>query len=309
MLDLLGPEISPEERELLIHPQVGGVILFTRNYIDKHQLRHLVKQIRENRPELLIAVDQEGGRVQRFKTGFTELPAVGSFGETYAKDPNYSRKHAYEAAKTMASELLAVGIDFSFAPVLDIRAADSAVIGDRSFHQDVDVVIELARAFIEGLRIVGMASVGKHFPGHGSVVEDTHTEAVYDPRNFSVIEHQDLKPFAALVEHLTAVMPAHIIYNAVDSLPAGFSRYWLHEVLREQLHFSGAVFSDDLNMTAGQFFDSPLERAQAALEAGCDMVLYCNHRAAVLEVLDGLCWAMKPESRARLLRMKPAIGR
>ncbi len=306
MLDLDGLEISPEEKELLCHPLVGGIILFSRNYESVEQLRHLVGEIHLLRtPRLLIAVDHEGGRVQRFRDGFSRLPALGSLGRLYESNRARSRRLCELAGWLMAAELRAVGIDFSFAPVLDVDHGISEVIGDRAFHQNPDVVAELAHAYMKGMQEAGMAATGKHFPGHGGVEADSHVAIPVDERSYNDIYAHDIIPFKKLIQHgLAAIMPAHVIYPNVDRNPAGFSPFWLKEVLRKRLRFEGVVFSDDLDMQgASAIGNSHAERAQLALQAGCDMVLICNNRTAAIEILEQLGEINDPVSHLRLARM------
>lgn len=305
MLDLLGTALSPEEQELLMHPATGGVILFSRNYQGTDQLAELTKEIhRLRRPELLITVDQEGGRVQRFREGFVRLPPAAWFGRLYASDRNSARDAARDIGWLMAAELLAHGVDFSFAPVLDLGGPISEVIGDRAFAESPDAIIDLARSWSHGARQAGMASVGKHFPGHGRVVSDSHLELPVDGRSLGEILEQDIRPFRALIsDGLEAIMPAHVLYPHVDPSPAGFSRFWLNEILRGRLGYQGVIFSDDLNMSAADSGGSYAQRASAALDAGCDMILICNNRPAAIEVLESLEDYQNPISQTRLLRM------
>ncbi|MFO8154493.1 MAG: beta-N-acetylhexosaminidase [Pseudomonadota bacterium] len=305
MLDIAGTEPTAEERERLRHPLVGGVILFSRNFHDPEQLQHLVAELHGLRePRLLVAVDQEGGRVQRFRDGFTLLPAAARYGEHHNIEPVEARRLAYDGGWVMARELRAFGVDFSFAPVLDLDHGCSSVIGDRAFHAEPHVVTELATAWVDGMRAAGMAAVGKHFPGHGGVAADSHLELPVDDRPLETLLHSDLRPFKALSDHgLAAVMPAHVVYSAVDEQPAGFSRYWLQTVLRERLGFQGLVFSDDLAMAGAQGAGGPADRANAAVAAGCDMVLVCNEPESAAAVLEGLRWETDPLSHARLARM------
>lgn len=306
MVGLAGPELLASERELLCHPQVGGVILFTRNYRDPQQLQTLLADIHHLRePRLLVAVDHEGGRVQRFREGFSRLPAVRQLGEVYDSDPPRARQLALISGWLMASELRAVGVDFSFAPVLDLDRGLSGVIGDRAFHHDPDVVAELARAYIHGMRRAGMAAVAKHFPGHGGVAADSHHETPQDDRSLADLEVEDLLPFERLIRHgVAGIMPAHVIYPQVDGQPAGFSAFWLREVLRRRLDFQGVIFSDDLEMEGAAVVGGPLARAEAALAAGCDMVLACGQNpAATRVVVQGLRRAPDPASVARLIRL------
>ncbi|CAG9296615.1 beta-N-acetylhexosaminidase [Celerinatantimonas diazotrophica] len=289
-LDLAGVEIDSVEREMLSHPLVAGVILFSRNYVERRQLIELVRQIRESRQEpLLVVVDQEGGRVQRFRHEFSALPAAGelaSLARHHQLDPQFVCR---EIGWLMAGELRACDVDMSLAPVLDINGV-SNVIGNRAFASDADDVIELAQNYIEGMRQWSMRCVGKHFPGHGSVQADSHVAQPVDERAFSVIEQSDLKPFSTLIKHniLDAVMPAHVIYSAVDDQPAGFSKEWINSILKENLGFNGLIFSDDLSMQAAHIAGTVLERAQLAIQAGCDLLLACNDRSASEQLLDGL---------------------
>lgn len=304
MLDLQGFELSSAERELLQRPMVGGVILFSRNYHHREQLCRLTAAIRAVRPELLIAVDHEGGRVQRFRDGFTRLPAMAALGAMGERDPAGAKALAHSCGWLMASELIACGVDFSFAPVLDLNHGISAVIGDRSFACDPQGVIALAGALMAGMQEAGMATTGKHFPGHGGVEADSHVAIPVDSRSWTDIQEQDLVPFAHFARAgMDAVMPAHVIYSQCDPQPAGFSAFWLQQVLRQQLGFDGVIFSDDLSMEGAVVAGSYPERAAAALAAGCDMVLVCNQPAAALEVLE---WLEQhgPAPSARLARMQ-----
>ncbi|MCA1789175.1 MAG: beta-N-acetylhexosaminidase, partial [Thioalkalivibrio sp.] len=291
MLGVKGLELSPEDRERLLHPAAGGVILFSRNYQDPEQLRALIREIRSLRsPELLLAVDHEGGRVQRFREGFTELPPMHRIGDVFNYDPARGQELARDAGWVLAQELRAVGIDFSFTPVLDRDIGRSEVIGDRAFHERADVIALLGGCLLEGLDEAGMAGVGKHFPGHGAVAADSHLEVPLDPRSLADIEAEDLAAFLPLLPRLAGIMPAHVIYPEVDSSPAGFSGIWLHDLLRMRWGFGGAIFSDDLGMAGAEVAGSPAERAHAALYAGCDTVLICNDFGAadaILETLEG----------------------
>ncbi len=306
MLDLQGTELTAEETELLRHPLVGGVILFTRNYANLEQLIQLVNSIHAIRdPHLLVAVDHEGGRVQRFREGFTRLPAARRIGTLFDHHHHKAKELALNAGWLMASELRSVGIDFSFAPVLDLDFGICEVIGDRAFHSDPEIVYELTYAYIKGMAEAGMAAVGKHFPGHGAVKEDSHVAIPVDDRHFDVIYQQDIHPYRKLVrENLAAVMPAHVIYTKVDSRPAGFSRRWLQDVLRKQLQLQGVIFSDDLNMhgasVAGDNFS---DRASAAMDAGCDIILACNNRPGAIDILDNFRYTDNPVTHARIARM------
>ncbi len=306
MLDIAGETLSDEDRDILQHPLVGGVILFSRNYASIEQLHELVLTIHALRtPQLLVTVDHEGGRVQRFHEGFTRLPAVAHFGRIHDKEPQKARKLARTAGWLMAVELRAQDIDFSFAPVLDVDHGLSEIIGDRAFHHDPTVVIKLAHAYVEGMHEAGMAATGKHFPGHGGVEADSHLAIPVDNREYNDIYAKDVLVFKRMIHHgLAAVMPAHVIYEKIDPQPAGFSPFWLREVLRTRLGFQGVIFSDDLSMEganiAGRCY---ADRAHAALDAGCDMVLICNNRTGLIEVIESLGKWDDPVSHLRLARM------
>lgn len=306
MLDLEGTELTPEECELLQHPLVGGVIFFSRNYESIRQISDLVKQVRLHaNSEVLIAVDHEGGRVQRFRDSFTQLPAIGDLGVEYDQDSQAAKQRAERLGWLMAAELRAVDIDFSFAPVLDLNYGVSEIIGDRSFHRQPQAVIDLATAYIKGMKQAGMASTGKHFPGHGYVVADSHVDVPVDERSLTEILKEDAETFKQLfVQGLDAVMPAHVIYNKVDELPAGFSTLWLQDILRQQMNFDGVIFSDDLKMEGATVVGSFTERAEAAVHAGCDMILVCNDRTGAIEVVDNLKMYPDERSAQRLQRMR-----
>ena len=307
MLDLKGLHPDSVEIDRLSKPSVGGVILFSRNYQDADQLRQLVADIRSVRPDVLIAVDQEGGRVQRFRgEPFTRLPPMGVLGQWYqSADQQDAVDLARECGWLMASEVRAFDIDLSLAPVLDLDRGLSRAIGDRSFGALPESVTPLANAFIEGMREVGMAATGKHFPGHGGVSADSHTALPRDTRTLEEIE-PDLRVFKVMIEQgLEAVMPAHVAFSAVDNVPAGFSPYWLQTVLRDQLGFEGVIFSDCLNMAAASISGGFPARAEAALQAGCDMVLVCNNPDGAQEVSDWL--ELEPrEASPRLSRLRAA---
>jgi len=305
MLDLRGTQLDAEEREILTHPLVGGVILFSRNYESPEQIAALIAEIHELRsPPLLIAVDQEGGRVQRFRKGFTRLPAMRRFGEIYAHDKRRARQLAEQAGWVMASELRAVGVDISFAPVLDLDYGISAVIGDRSYHRRPQVVAELAAATMHGMQRAGMAATGKHFPGHGAVEADSHEAIPRDERRLEDILAEDVAPYELMIANgMAAVMPAHVIYSKVDEHPAGFSPFWLQDVLRKRLSFQGVIFSDDLNMEGASVAGDYVARAEAALNAGCDMILICNNPDAARIILRGLDYKPTPVLHARLARL------
>jgi len=287
VLGIEGPGLGPADRERLLHPLTGGVILFTRNFESPEQLTALTAAIHALRsPALLIAVDHEGGRVQRFRDGFTAIPPMRTLGDLWDEDVAGAAQAAAQLGRTLASELRAHGVDFSFAPVLDLDHGASAVIGDRAFHRNPNAVAHLASAFHDGLRAGGMAAVGKHFPGHGFVAADSHTEVPVDLRPMAEIVADDLVPFGVLVGHgLEAVMPAHVIYPEVDDEPAGYSRTWLQQILRGRLGFDGLIFSDDLGMAGAQGAGDLVARAEASVAAGCDMVLACNDFAAADDLL------------------------
>ena len=287
MIDVANTSLSPEDKELLAHPLVGGLILFTRNFESLAQLQALTQNIRQNAGDIIIAVDHEGGRVQRFRDGFSKIPAMGNLWQQSQNDLAHGQKLAFSAGQVMALEVRAVGIDISFAPVLDVNGI-SDVIGDRAFHQEPLMVKKLAQAFIQGMNSVGMLATGKHFPGHGSVQEDSHIAMPVDRRTLAEITAQDLQPFAQLMEQklLAAVMPAHIIFPDIDRQAVGFSSVWLQAILRKKLGFEGVIFSDDLSMQGASVAGGAIERAEAAQAAGCDMLLVCNDRAAAIEVIE-----------------------
>ncbi len=305
MMDLAGTRLSQDERRQLVHPLVGGVILFSRNYENPTQLRALNAEIRALRdPPLIITVDHEGGRVQRFRDGFTQLPPGGRIGEVYAEDRAEGRKVAHATGYVMAAELLAHGVDMSFAPVLDLGHGVCDVIGDRAFARDPLVVAELARQYVLGMTQAGMAACGKHFPGHGGVVGDSHKELPVDDRPLSALRSADLVPFSRLCPTvLAAVMPAHVQYPQVDREPAGFSRVWLQDVLRKGQRFGGVIFSDDLSMVGAHGAGDLGARARKALAAGCDIVLACNDPEGLEGLLESLAGYNNPLSQARMTRL------
>ena len=329
LLDVAGTQLSADDRRRLAHPLTGGVILFTRNWRDRAQLLELTSAIKAVREDLLICVDHEGGRVQRFRSdGFTQLPPMRDLGALWMQDgkvgPGSGAMAATNAATAtgyvLASELRACGVDFSFTPVLDLDWGGSSVIGDRAFHADPRVVAMLAKSLAHGLLQAGMGHCGKHFPGHGFVRADSHTDIPVDRRSLKAILQDDAAPYAWLRSTLTAVMPAHVIYPKVDSRPAGFSRRWLQDILRTRLGFEGAIISDDLSMEGARHIDGHLashtDAALAALQAGCDLVLLCNQSLgdgrAVDDLLDGLAdalahgrWQRSPDSAARRLALLP----
>ena len=321
ILDIAGLTLTKKDRLRLAHPLVGGIILFGRNWQDRQQLKALCRSIKKVRPDLLICVDHEGGRVQRFRTdGFTHLPPMRALGEQWLRNPLEATNAATACGYVLASELRACGVDFSFTPVLDLDYGESSVIGDRAFARDPRVVTLLAKSLMHGLRLAGMASCGKHFPGHGFVKADSHTDIPVDRRSLKAILSEDAAPYGWLSTTLDSLMPAHVIYPRVDARPAGFSARWLGDIVRGQLRFTGAVFSDDLSMTGARQIDgqpvSPTQAAVAALNAGCDLVLLCNQSlsgGAVLdEWLDGMSeahlrglWEMDERSEARRLASLP----
>jgi beta-N-acetylhexosaminidase len=332
ILDVSGLALTEDDRRRLTDPITGGVILFARNWRDRRQLTELIADIKSVREDLLVCVDHEGGRVQRFRTdGFTELPPMRALGERWMRDasgrPGSGAMEALDAATAvghvLAAELRACGVDLSFTPVLDLDHGASGVIGDRSFHRDPRVVAALGGALAHGLLRAGMAHCGKHFPGHGHVRADSHHEIPVDERPLDEILADDAAPYGWLSATLTAVMPAHVIYRQVDSRPAGFSRRWLQDILRGQFGFTGAVFSDDLSMAGARRLDgaevSYTEAAVQALQAGCDMVLLCNQSLdegeAVDELLAGLTkarraghWKPDPQAEARRLALLPTTA-
>jgi beta-N-acetylhexosaminidase len=304
MLDVAGPALEPADREVIAHPQTGGVILFTRNFEDVPQLLALVAAIHAVKsPQVLVAVDQEGGRVQRLRAPFTALPPVRALGRYFDIDPDAALVLARDCGWLMASELRAVDIDLSFAPVADLDYGVSTVIGDRAFHSDPDSVGALALEYLRGMADAGMAATAKHFPGHGGVAADSHHALPVDRRSAAELK-PDLKPFRRLVNAgVKAVMTAHVVYPQVDELPASFSRRWLQEVLRRRYGFEGAIFSDDLSMQGAAGLGDVCARADAALAAGCDMLPVCNDRAAAVRLLEHLSDHVDPVSQLRLLRL------
>jgi beta-N-acetylhexosaminidase len=289
MIDVRGARLRAEDRELLEHPLTGAVILFARNYESPQQVAELCDEIRRLRePRLLIAVDHEGGRVQRFREGFSAIPPMRNLGRLWDSRPDDALRAAHDAGLLIALELGACGVDFSFAPVLDIDHGSSGVIGDRAFHRDPGAVVALGKAFIDGLQAGGMGAVGKHFPGHGFVAADSHVDVPVDGRSLDTIEVEDLIPFAKLAPYLAGVMPAHVIYSAIDPQPAGFSSFWLQDILRQKLGFRGVIFSDDLTMEGARVAGGIEQRALAAFDAGCEMVLVCNHPERASQLLSAL---------------------
>jgi len=321
VIDIAGTTLGAADRRRLKHPLTGGLILFARNWVDRRQLTELTAEIKSVRPDVLICVDHEGGRVQRFRTdGFTALPAMRVLGEMWMKDPLTATDAATALGHVLASELRACGVDLSFTPVLDLDHGGSSVIGDRAFHRDARVATLLAKSVMHGLLRAGMANCGKHFPGHGYVKADSHVAVPVDKRSLKAILADDARPYEWLSTSLGGVMPAHVIYPKVDHRPAGFSERWLKEILRGQFGFTGVIFTDDLSMEGARHLDGATltytEAASLALEAGCDLVLLCNQSvdggAAVDELLAGLRqaaaeghWLPDPDSEQRRLALLP----
>jgi beta-N-acetylhexosaminidase len=321
VLDIAGLALGAEDRRRLKHPLTGGLILFARHWVDRRQLTELMAAIKRIRADLLICVDHEGGRVQRFRSdGFTHLPPMSCLGELWMKDPLAATDAATACGYVLAAELRACGVDLSFTPVLDLDHGASGVIGDRAFHRDPRVTTLLAKSLMHGMLLAGMANCGKHFPGHGFVKADSHLAVPVDKRSLKAILAEDAKPYAALSTSLTAVMPAHVVYPRIDHRPAGFSPRWLKEILRGQLGFTGAIFSDDLSMEGARHLDggdlSYAEAAAVALAAGCDMVLLCNQSVDGGQAVDALLaglqqqadaghWTPDPDSELRRLALLP----
>jgi beta-N-acetylhexosaminidase len=317
VLDIAGTKLNADDRRRLKHPLTGGLILFARNWVDRAQLTALTAEIKAIRPDVLICVDHEGGRVQRFRSdGFTHLPPMAVLGELWMRDAMAATNAATAAGYVLGAELRACGVDLSFTPVLDLDHGDSGVIGDRAFHRDARVATLLAKSLMHGLLQAGMANCGKHFPGHGFVKADSHVAVPVDKRSLKAILADDAKPYEWLSTSLASVMPAHVIYPKVDPSPAGFSERWLKHILRGDLGFQGAIFSDDLSMEGAKVAGSTLDGALAALRAGCDLVLLCNQSVdggeAVDALLEGLMsaaqagqWQPDGDSEARRLDLLP----
>ena len=305
LVDVAGTALTAEDRDLLRHPLVGGVILFTRNYVDVMQLRTLVSDIHALRePRLLVTVDHEGGRVQRFREGFTVLPPARLFGQIHDRDPKEAARLTELSAWLLSAELRACGVDLSFAPVVDLDFGASSVIGDRAFHADPAVVAELSRSWVLGMRRAGMGACAKHFPGHGYVQGDSHLMLPVDPRPLETLRHKDMVSYERLFRlDLPSVMMAHVVYEQVDELPASLSKRWIADELRQRMRFDGVVFCDDLSMRGAEKAGDYLDRAAAALEAGCDMLPVCNNRAGVEAIIRGLKTAPNPVSQWRLTRL------
>jgi len=305
MVDVAGLELTPEDRDVLRHPLVGSVILFTRNYVDSDQLARLVAEIHAVRtPALVVAVDQEGGRVQRFRAGFSALPSPRRIGHEFDVDAKQGVAFARAMGWLMAAELRAHGIDLSFAPCVDLDLGVSEVIGDRAFHSKPEIVAQLALAYMAGMKDAGMAATAKHFPGHGAVVADSHKSLPVDRREWNELG-DELLPYRRLIANgIPGVMVAHILFPAVDPAPASLSRRWIQNALREEMRFEGAVFTDDLSMGGAAEFGDIVARADAALAAGCDVLPVCNDRPSVAKLLDGLKFEAEPAAHLRLVRMR-----
>ena len=305
LVDVAGTALTAEDRELLKHPLVGGVILFTRNYADVEQLQALVRDIHALRePRLLVTVDHEGGRVQRFRDGFTLLPPARLFGQIHDRNPKQAASITELSAWLLAAELRACGVDLSFAPVVDLDFGASSVIGDRALHADPAVVTELARSWVLGMRRAGMGACAKHFPGHGYVQGDSHLMLPVDPRPLETLRHKDMVPYGRLFRlDLPSIMMAHVVYEQVDELPASLSKRWIGDELRRRMGFEGVVFCDDLSMRGAEKAGDYLDRAVAALDAGCDMLPVCNNRAGVDVIVKGLKRGSDPVSGWRLTRL------
>ena len=306
MLDIEGTELTADDKKKLLHPLIGGVILFARNFSSRGQLVQLTTEIHALRtPSLLIAVDHEGGRVQRFREDFTRLPPMRELGRIWDEHPIKARHLAQQTGYVLAAELRAAGVDLSFTPVLDMDHGQSCIIGDRAFHHKPQAITELAHGLMSGLKSAGMTAVGKHFPGHGYIEADSHIEVPVDERTYLDIEKNDLIPFRKMIGFgLAAIMPAHVIYPRVDACPAGFSEIWLKKILRGDLGFEGCIFSDDLSMEGAAIAGNIMQRTKSALSAGCDMVLVCNNPEAADTLLAELRWDIPAISVARLARMR-----
>jgi beta-N-acetylhexosaminidase len=305
MVDVAGFELTPEDREVLRHPLVGSVILFTRNYSNSDQLARLVADIHAVRsPALVVAVDQEGGRVQRFRAGFSALPSPRRIGHEFDVDAKQGVAFARAMGWLMAAELRAHGVDLSFAPCVDLDLGVSEVIGDRAFHSKPEVVAQLALAYMAGMKDAGMSATAKHFPGHGAVVADSHKSLPVDRREWNELG-DELLPYRRLIANgIPGVMVAHILFPSVDPAPASLSRRWIQNALREEMRFEGAVFTDDLSMGGAAEFGDIVARAGAALAAGCDVLPVCNDRASVAKLLDELKFEVEPTAHLRLVRMR-----
>lgn len=302
--DIQGPALTDQEKNWLNHPFLGGIILFTRHFESYEQLKNLVAEITAINPKLVITVDHEGGRVQRFREGFTKVPAMGALGKLYEQDKDTALKASKACAVVLASELLNIGIHLTYAPVLDVNYGRNTVIGDRGFSGDKNVIHELAASFMLGLKEMNFATVAKHFPGHGWVDLDSHVACPIDSRTLEEIEQQDMVVFKELMADIDWMMPAHIVYEKVDSETAGFSKVWLQDILRGQLNFNGPIVSDDLSMAGAAIKGNYAQRAQAAMEAGCNIMLACNSSEASSEILDGLESMAKADSAIQSMSLE-----
>lgn len=300
LADIEGRTLSAEDREVLAHPHIAGLVLFARNYENKTQLKTLTQQIRELRPQFIISVDQEGGRVQRFVHDCLKLPSMRHWGELFNENRDQAELELTRVIRLMADELRDLGVNFNLLPVLDLDRGLNSVIGERSFSADPLIVTQLASMMIEVLHEEHFPVLGKHFPGHGGVSADSHAELPYDNREFAAIWNEDLQPFKFLCDELDAIMPAHVVFSAVDNLPTTYSRRWLREILRQQMGFKGLVMSDDLTMAGAAKLGGYVERAAAAHDAGCDLLTICNNREGVLQCLDDKNLKCEKESAGRL---------
>lgn len=305
VLDIEGTVLNESDIRRISDPLVGMVILFTRNYENREQLTRLCKHIHSVKPDILIAVDHEGGRVQRFREGFTQIPAMQKLGELFKTQSENALLAAMACGYVMAAELRACGVDMTFAPCLDVDFGRSQIIGERAFSSDSSVITQLALALVQGFRLAGMSNCGKHFPGHGFVKADSHLELPQDERSYEALEATDLKPYIWMGQALDSVMAAHVLYPEADSKPAGFSSYWLQTVLRDTLHFTGAVFSDDLSMKGAVGEGDVTQRAHAALKAGGDMLILCNDLEASDTLLKTLQFEDTPQRQERVKRLMP----
>lgn len=306
LMDVAGTTLTAEDRKLLAHPAVAGVVLFRRNFQDKQQLAALCRDLLAIKP-MIISVDQEGGRVQRFRDGFSMHLAMRHFGEVYQDDPETAKQALYRATTDNLKELQAVGINLNLMPVLDIDVGKSWVIGGRSFYHSPEVVTDLGATMIQAMHDCRSAAVGKHFPGHGGVAADSHLEVPVDDRDWQALWASDIQPFQKLSSKLDAIMPAHVVYAKMDEKPAGFSHFWLQEILRDKLQFQGVIMSDDLSMEGANLGNSMTERAKLALDAGCDLLLVCNNRQGLIEILKNLPENNQPESQRRMIQFMQTI--
>ena len=310
MADIAGLELTFEDEKFLLQPEIAGLILFSRNYENPEQLKKLCSSIKKLRAELLIAVDQEGGRVQRFREGFLRLPAMRRLGEVYENNIDTALNQSFSLGWLMAAELIHHGVDISFAPVLDLDFGRSGVIGDRAFAEKPEQVLALSQAFISGMEKAGMSATAKHFPGHGHVTADSHLELPTDSRSFESLKNNDLIPFKQLIKdnQLAAIMPAHVVYTEIDAdFTAGFSRHWLQDILRHDMGFKGLIYSDDLSMEGAAASGRPSVRAQKAKDAGCNVLLICNKRDAAQEIVDTVRNKQWPLIDLQDMRAKPLI--